>query len=145
MEIRETAERTEVVREALHHLFDHPALASSGLADALVECGLLAARDGLYPLLLASIGKMKPPDEAPLHSGGWRLHRYLQLRYVACHTHESVAEDLGISLRHASRIHQLALETLADLLMPSGSVPWRGRLKVARSAAPNGLVLARLP
>ncbi len=123
METGEDAERTEIVREALHHLFDQTALVSSRLADALLERGLLADRGGLYPLLLAAIGKMKPPNEAPPHSSGWRLHRYLQLRYVACYTHESVAEDLGISLRHAARIHQSALETLAGLLMPTGSGP----------------------
>jgi hypothetical protein len=89
MEMREGAELAEIVREALHHLFDRPGLASSRLADALVERGI----------------------------------RYLQLRYVECYPHESVAKDLGISLRHASRSRQLALETLADLLMPSGPRP----------------------
>ena len=148
MEISEDAERTEVVREALHHLFDPPALVSSRLADALIERGLLADRDGLYPLLLASIDKMKPPDEAPAHSSGWRLHRYLHLRYVACYTHESVAEDLGISLRHASRIHQSALETLADLLMPSGFGPLAGRSESgpqgsAGRSSPSPAVLRR--
>jgi hypothetical protein len=123
MEMREGAELAEIVREALHHLFDRPGLASSRLADALVERGILTDRDNLYPLLLAAIGRMKPPDGAPPRSQGWRSYRYLQLRYVECYPHESVAKDLGISLRHASRSRQLALETLADLLMPSGPRP----------------------
>jgi CheY-like chemotaxis protein len=103
---------TELVREALQRLYDPSALAGSTLAHDLLEKGTIRSADGLYPLLLAALERLRPPDSAPVRSHGWRCHRYLQLRYVECLSHEFITRDLGVSLRQASRIHQDALQAV---------------------------------
>jgi CheY-like chemotaxis protein len=109
----------EWVREALHHLYEPRALARSALAQELVRRGVIKSPDALYARLLEALRQLAPPPGAPRQAHGARVHRYLQLRYVECAAHEAAAQDLGLSLRQASRIHLDGLAALADQLVPS--------------------------
>jgi CheY-like chemotaxis protein len=108
----------EIVREALLHLYDPPALAATALAGKLLDRGAISSPKGLGELLIRMIEQLRPLDSAPARSHGWRCYRYLYLRYVDCQAHASVAAELGISPRHASRIHQEAIESLARVIFP---------------------------
>ena len=114
---------TEHVREALAHLYDPPELSASPLAAELVRRGALRSAGGLYALLLAAIEELRPPEGAPRQSHGWRCYRYLRLRYVDCIAHEAIAQDLQISVRHAARVHQEALQALSVRLLVGISEP----------------------
>jgi len=117
---------SEIVRAALLSLYDPPALAATPLAAELGERGAPKSAKALYDLVVATIERLKPLDPAPLQSHGWRCYRYLYLRYVECQSHASIAEDLGISLRQAARVHQDGLQVLANLLCANaGAVPAR--------------------
>ncbi len=122
----------EWVREALHHLYEPRALARSALAQELVRRGAIKAPDALYGRLLEALSELAPPPGAPRQAHGARVHRYLQLRYVECVAHEAAAQDLGLSLRQASRIHLDGLAALADHLVP----PCPGVRSTPPAAAP---------
>lgn len=124
----------ESVHEALLCLYDPPALAATPLAAELVERAALTTPRALSELLLAAIEQLKPLEPAPRWSHGWRCYRYLQLRYVECQSHASIAQELGISLRQASRVHHEALGILSGILR-SGTRP---AMAPAAGASPSG-------
>ena len=115
---RDAARLSETIREALLCLYDPPALAATALAAELIERGLVTSPRSLGEFLRRAIEQLRPLDPAPPWSHGWRCYRYLYLRYVDCQGHAAIAAELGISLRHASRIHQDALLSLARVLLP---------------------------
>jgi len=109
----------ELVRDALVRLYDPHALAAAQLTSELRYRGLLRSPNGLFDLLIGTIERMKPPDSAPALSHIWCSYRYLYRRYVDCCGHASIASELGISVRQASRVHQIALGTAAGILLGS--------------------------
>lgn len=109
----------ERVRAALLCLYDPLALAATALAVDLSERGIARSPRTLYELLVGGIEQLKPIEPAPPQSHGWRCYRYLLLRYVECRSHATIAQDLGISPRQASRIHQDALQALARIILPA--------------------------
>jgi CheY-like chemotaxis protein len=111
---------TELVRDALAQLYEPRALSAAQLAEELVHRGTIQTPYGLFDLLIATIERMKPPESAPVESHGWCCYRYLQRRYVDCCGHASIAAELGISVRQASRIHHEALIATARVLLGVG-------------------------
>src|SRR5579883_1592924 len=114
---------TESIREALLVLYDPPALAVTPLASELIERGAPRSPRGLADRLREAIENLKPIDPAPPWSHGSRCNRYLRRRYVECHGHAEIAQELGISIRQASRVHLDALEALARVLVPDRYPP----------------------
>lgn len=122
------ARSTELVRDALARLYEPRTLPAAQLAEELIRRGTIQSPHGLFDLLIGTIDRMKPPDPAPVQSHGWCCYRYLQRRYVDCHGHASIAAELGLSVRQASRIHHQALSATARTLLGTNrSVPEPGK------------------
>lgn len=134
----------ESVRQALLRLYDPAALATASLGSELIERGVRLPARGLYELLIDAIERLKPVEPAPPRSHGWRCYRYLQLRYVECEAHAAIAQDLGISLRHAARVHQDALRALVDLLLARADGPAPSPHPMAHATPPSALPQRRV-
>jgi CheY-like chemotaxis protein len=111
----------ELVRDALARLYDPHALAAAPLTSEFMQRGLIRSPNGLFDRLIGTIERMKPPDSAPPTSQGWCYYHYLQRRYVDCCSHASIALELGISVRQASRIRHFALSAAAGILLGGDS------------------------
>jgi len=148
--------QVEVVREALVSMYDPVALRKSALHGALTTRGNRLDGPDLVDFLVTAIESLRPTASAPLHTHGLRRYRYLWLRYVECRSHAAIAEDLGMSLRHASRIHQEALEELSASVFAMATIradsasaestlpPARRRFADLRSAMSSGEYSAEL-
>lgn len=103
------------LRQALHHLYDPPALSRNPLARIL---GLDAAAgpSELRRVLTAAVAALHPSPQVSLQSDAWRTYKVLQHRYVEQFSQGEVAESLGLSVRQLRRQEALALRTLADYL-----------------------------
>lgn len=103
------------LRQALHHLYDPPALSRNPLARAL---GLDAAAgpSELRRVLTAAVAALRPSPQISLQSDAWRTYQVLQRRYVEQFSQSEVAANLGLSVRQLRRQEALALQTLADYL-----------------------------
>src|SRR6185437_2087223 len=109
---------TESIREALLVLYDPTALAATPLVTELIDPRVSRSARDVADLLREAIENLKPIDPAPPQSHGSRCYRYLRRRYVECQGHTAIAQELGISIRQASRVHLDALEALARVLFP---------------------------
>lgn len=115
---RDVARRSFVIalRRALHHLYDaielrkSPLLPLFGLSDTT---GVTALRQ----ILEQAIAALKPPPSLSVQSDAWRTYRVLYHRYVEQFDQQSVAVNLGLSVRQLRRQEQLALHTLANWLI----------------------------
>ncbi|MBI2941314.1 MAG: response regulator [Chloroflexi bacterium] len=120
-------------QETLTHLHNPAYLSAHPLA-ALLGGEHPLAGDALRRLLLEMIEQLKPAQSAPTALADWRRYRHIVLRYVEGHSMASVARELAVSHRQASRDHQQAIDALAMLVKVRCSIP---RLGVA--ARPAGL------
>jgi CheY-like chemotaxis protein len=132
----------ETLRYALQHLFDPAALAASPLARQLLAAGVLVTPKGLHDLLLDGIEQLRPLEPAPARSPGRRHYRYLQLRYLEGWSHAAIAADLGLSPRHANRLHQEAMQSLGEVILgrvggPPPAPPRAASPGVRRTAEPR--------
>jgi CheY-like chemotaxis protein len=112
-------EFSELVPEVLRHLYEAAHLQTSPLAGLLVEAGLIRSPEQLARYLTAAIDGLRPPGAVPPGSPGWRQYRYLYLRYVEAAGHRSIADELGISIRQATREHEAGLQALSGRLWSS--------------------------
>ncbi len=119
------------LRQALHHLYDPPALSRNPLARVL---GLDAAAgpSELRRALTAAVAALRPSPQVSLQSDAWRTYQVLQHRYVEQFSQSEVAASLGLSVRQLRRQEALALQTLADYLWNEYGV----RAEAAEALAP---------
>ena len=105
-------EFTELVRDALLHLYDlahlqiHSLVALAGAAD----CRLLRQT------LLDAIRTLHPGPGVAAASRAWRCYRILELRYVVGLEVEDVIERVALSKRQYHREHHRALQAISSLL-----------------------------
>ena len=104
------------LRFALNHLHEPKALRAN--AAIFSRAGAPTAPTQLRRLLTDAIESLKPGDGdgAEGHALTWRVYEILNYRYLQRSSHEEIADQLGLSVRHLKREQQRALEILADLL-----------------------------
>jgi CheY-like chemotaxis protein len=112
---------SDLVADAVAHLYDLPYLQTHLLSDLLVgERGARRATElrgtALQQALLDAIQALKPTSSAPGCSHGWRIYRYLFLRFVQVTPPQDVARDLAISERQSRRVYREAIDALASVL-----------------------------
>ena len=103
------------LRQALHHLYDPPALSRNPLARVL-GLDATAGPSELRQALMAAVAALRPSPQVSLQSDAWRTYQVLQHRYVEQFSQSEVAASLGLSVRQLRRQEALALQTLADYL-----------------------------
>lgn len=111
------------LRSALHYLYDPVHLRSSPLVALL---GLDAQFDGANALqthLTAAIRALKPADEEAPEARAWRVYDILHFQYIRQLSRAAVATQLGISERQLRREQRIALEVLAQQLLPHLAAP----------------------
>jgi CheY-like chemotaxis protein len=104
------------LRRALHHLYDAIELRRSALLPMFGLNGP-AGVSTLRRMLEDAIEALKPAPGLSPQSDAWRTYRVLYHRYVEQFDQQSVAVNLGLSIRQLRRQEQLALHTLADWLI----------------------------
>jgi len=116
--IREADRRAFVasLRRALHHFYDAIELRRSELLPMLGLEGP-ASVSVLRRTLEDAIGALKPAPRLSSQSDPWRTYWILYHRYIEQFDQQSVAVNLGLSIRQLRRQEQLALHTLADWLI----------------------------
>lgn len=108
---------SQLVRDALAHLYDHAYLQRHPLAGLLVAdpaqelSGLT-----LHRVLLEAIEALRPSPRVPPTTPAWRPYLALFSRYVDGLHPRQVAQELGISPRQFRREQLKGLEALTDLL-----------------------------
>jgi CheY-like chemotaxis protein len=92
-------EFTEIVHDALNHLYDSPYLQSHPL-HALFDptpSPAMPASQSLRRLLLDAIRAMRPKPGTPAQSVDWRAYRILELRYLEGMTPTDVMAEIALS------------------------------------------------
>lgn len=106
------------LRSALHYLYDPVHLRSSPLVDLLGLDEHFDSATALQTALTAAIRALKPDADAPPQSRAWRVYDILHFQYIRQLSREAVATQLGISERQLRREQRVALEVLAQQLIP---------------------------
>ncbi len=123
----------ELVRDALHHLYDMSYLQTHPLAQ-LVDSpsGTSSAFRGklLLQALLNAIASLRPPRGTASDSHAWRTYRLLELRYIEGLRVSDALGQLALSKAQYTRDHALALKAVASLL--------NDRWRVALPSIPPG-------
>ncbi len=104
------------LRRSLQHLYDPTMLRRSPL---IVLFGLEAQTNphtALRRILVEGIQALKPSSEVPLYANSWRVYHILLNRYVEHFSQQTLAANLGLSVRQLRRQERLAEEVLADYL-----------------------------
>lgn len=140
--------------DAYEHIYDLVYLRNHPLADLLVAAPSLTAKQRarqLHTLLLGTIQELDPGPQAPVFSHEWRRHRVLMLRYVKGLNPQAVADELIISLRHYYRVHNAAMEDVANVLWdrylsarPAGAPDASSGVERDAAESPSRLELLRL-
>ncbi len=112
---------SDLVADAVAHLYDLPYLQTHRLSDLLVaERGTRRVTElrgtALQQALLDAIQALKPMSSTPGCAHGWRIYRYLFLRFVQVTPPQDVARDLAISERQSRRVYREAIDALASVL-----------------------------
>lgn len=103
------------VLTAIAHLDEPALLGDHPLASFLFSERRPAERGSeLGALLRLAIGDLRPAEVTETNLGMLRRHEYLDRRYLRGLRAAHVARDLGLSDRQARRIHQEAIEALAN-------------------------------
>jgi CheY-like chemotaxis protein len=129
---------SQLVRDALAHLYDHAylqrhPLAGLLIADSAQELGGLT----LHRVLLEAIEALRPSPRVPSTAPAWRPYLALFSRYVDGLHPRQVAQELGISPRQFRREQLKGLEALTDLL-------WARYLQVQGVSGPEELPRSQL-
>lgn len=104
------------LRDALNHLHDPARLRRSPLAALLGVENRFDTSLALQRILTEAIDSLRPPDDEPYQSRGWRIYDSLHCCYVQQLNQTVVADQLGMSTRQLRREQHVALEELADSL-----------------------------
>ncbi len=112
------------LRSALHYLYDPVHLRSSPLVALLGLDDQFDKASALQAHLTAAIRGLKPADEEAPQVRAWRIYDLLHFQYIRQLSRAAVATQLGISERQLRREQRMALEVLAQQLMPQvGETP----------------------
>ncbi len=106
------------VHFALKHLYDPVVLRQSSLIALL---GLNETSEPVSQLrrtLVRAIRSLQPEPGTPADTQVWRVYEILLYRYVQRLSQLEVADQLGVSVRHLSRLEGQALQVLAEHLRP---------------------------
>ena len=112
-------EFTQLVKDALEHLYDFPYLQAHPLSRHEVNRSISTDRvtaQHLKSELLSAIEQLSPGPGVPFRAAHARLHTLLQLHYVEGLTICEAARMLGISERQAYRDLRRAEESVAAIL-----------------------------
>ena len=106
----------ELLRDGLSHLYDTDRLRKSPLAAFWGVANRPDAASALRSMLIEAVESLKPQDGTPSQSRDWRFYDALFYAYVQQLEQRTVADQLGLSVRHLRREQHAALEVLADAL-----------------------------
>jgi CheY-like chemotaxis protein len=106
------------LRSALHYLYDPVHLRNSPLVALLGLADQFDSATALQTQLTAAIRNLKPTAEEPPQSRTWRVYDVLHFQYIRQLDRAAVATQLGISERQLRREQRVALEVLAQQLLP---------------------------
>ena len=107
---------TQLLQDALRHLYDPVELRHSPLAGAFAIPPGDEAPVALRYLLIEAIQSLKPPMHLPQASRAWRIYHVLLYRYIEQSTQKEVANEMGLGIRQLRRLEVTALQTLAESL-----------------------------
>lgn len=124
-----------LLKGALRHLYDPGYLRKSTLVALLRLEHEPNPAEALRATLERGIDALKPGPGRPSGPQADRAYRILYYRYVQQFPPRDVAHQLGISLRHLRREQASAVEVLAAILRPSGTLAHEG--EDAADLAPN--------
>lgn len=106
----------KLLRADLNHLYDADHLRQSPLLDLFGLSSRFDAPFALQGMLIAAIEGLRPAKSDPAASHYWRIYQILNIRYIQQAGQEEVATQFGMSVRHARREQQAALEFLGAKL-----------------------------
>lgn len=108
----------KLVIDAYKNLYDIVLLREHELAAYLIADEGNAKERGwqLHHMLLETINEIDPGPQTPTFSREWRRHRLLWMRYVDALVAQTVADKLGISRRQYYREHNIAIQSISDVL-----------------------------
>jgi CheY-like chemotaxis protein len=106
------------LRSALHYLYDPVHLRSSPLVALLGLDEKFDSASALQAHLTAAIRGLKPADEEAPQARAWRVYDLLHFQYIRQLSRAAVATQLGISERQLRREQRMALEVLAQQVLP---------------------------
>ena len=95
------------LRQALHHIYDFPALRKNSLLPLL--CGPEGEPPDLQRVLLDGIEALRPGRGVSPQSDAARTYRILRHRYVEQFSQAEVAGNLGMGIRQLRRYERRAL------------------------------------
>lgn len=104
--------------DAYEHLYDIAYLRMHAISRLALASGD-ARKDHAWQVhhaLLQSLDELNPDGRAPVMSREWRKHRLMRLRYVDGLSPQEVADALAVSRRQYYRIHEEAIQSLAQIL-----------------------------
>jgi CheY-like chemotaxis protein len=114
------------VADAYEHLYDLVYLGTHPLTGLIVPATTGGHRENAWKLhqtLLDAIEELDPGPKAPTFSREWRRHRLMALRFVDGLGPEAVASQLAVSRRQYYRMHETAIEAVANVLWNRYVVP----------------------
>ena len=109
-------ELSDLIKDALNHLYDPDHLHASPLARAFGVADRYDTPAALRRVLTEAIEALEPGADEPSHSRAWRMHEILRLRHVEQLAPSQVAEQLNISERQLRRDQRAELQLLCDYL-----------------------------
>ena len=101
------------LHEALDNLYDPDRLCKSPLASLFGVANRFDTYPALQKVLLEAIASLKPQAGTPPQQRAWRIYELLFNRYVQQYTARTVADQLGVTVRHLRREQGRALQALA--------------------------------
>lgn len=104
------------LRRSLQHLYDPTALRRSPLVVLFGLKSQTHPHTALRRILVEGIQALKPGSDVPLYATAWRVYHILRNRYVEHFSQQTLAANLGLSVRQLRRQERLAEEALADYL-----------------------------
>lgn len=107
------------LQEALGHLYD-PLFEPTPALRAALSCGDGSWMTTAQPFLLRALDGLRPGEDVPQSTRGWRMYRIMQLRYVEQLTQDEAAEVLDMSPRHLRREQRNAVGLLLERISAGG-------------------------
>ena len=138
-------EFTELVRDALLHLYDLAYLQTHALVAIAAAAEPRQAASGklLRQALLDAIGALHPGSGVAAASRAWRAYRILELRYVVGSEVDEVIGEVALSKRQYHREQHRALVAVASLLWERWQAARHWRSGSAVRPSTGGCDLAR--
>lgn len=104
------------LRKLLQQLYDPAALRHSPFIALFGLKSQASPHTALRRILVEAIQALKPTGDVPPYANSWRIYYILQNRYVEHFSQQTLAANLGLSIRQLRRQERLAEKTLADYL-----------------------------